>query len=101
MLIRSAPHSATLAAVALIIAGCAGAPLAPTAEGRATVLPTDQVKWEPLNPARGDASPRAGTLWGDRKGRGPTGFLVRFKQGFASPPHIHNVTYRGVVIEGQ
>lgn len=26
--------------------------------------------------------------------------LVRFKDGFSSPPHIHNVTYRGVVING-
>ena len=24
--------------------------------------------------------------------------LVKFKKGFASPPHIHNITYRGVVI---
>ena len=25
---------------------------------------------------------------------------MKFKKGFSSPPHIHNVTYRGVVIEG-
>jgi hypothetical protein len=58
------------------------------------------VKWAPLNPARGDASPKAGTLWGDRSGTGPSGFLVKFVDGFSSPPHIHNVTYRGVVISG-
>ncbi|MBT8207228.1 MAG: DUF4437 domain-containing protein [Acidimicrobiia bacterium] len=56
--------------------------------------------WEQLNPARGDQSPKAGTLWGDRKGTGPTGFLVQFVDGFSSPPHIHNVSYRGVVVSG-
>lgn len=59
-----------------------------------------EVEWEHLNPARGDKSPQAGTLWGTRNGIGPTGFLVKFKDGFSSPPHIHNVSYRGVVIKG-
>ncbi|GJM22835.1 MAG: hypothetical protein DHS20C15_27500 [Planctomycetota bacterium] len=59
-----------------------------------------EVEWNQLNPARGDASPRAGTLWGDRQGTGPTGFLFNPVDGFSSPPHIHNVSYRGVVIEG-
>ena len=58
------------------------------------------IEWEPLNPARGDKSPQAGTLWGDRNGSEPTGFLVEFVDGFSSPPHIHNVAYRGVVIRG-
>ncbi|MES9831946.1 MAG: DUF4437 domain-containing protein [Candidatus Thiodiazotropha sp. DIVDIV] len=64
------------------------------------VILASEVKWEPLNPARGDKSPMAGTLWGDRKGSVPTGFLVKFAQGFSSPPHIHNVSYRGIVING-
>ena len=64
------------------------------------VVLTSEVKWEQLNPARGDMSPKAGTLWGDRNGSGPTGFLVKFMDGFSSPPHIHNVSYRGVVISG-
>ena len=59
-----------------------------------------EVEWEYLNPARGDKSPKAGTLWGDRSGSGPTGFLLRPVDGFKSPPHIHNVSYRGVVIRG-
>lgn len=59
-----------------------------------------EVKWEQLNPARGDKSPLAGTLWGDRKGTVPTGFLVKFVDGFSSPPHIHNITYCAVVING-
>ncbi|TNE51855.1 MAG: DUF4437 domain-containing protein [Deltaproteobacteria bacterium] len=64
------------------------------------VVPASKVKWEKLNPKRGDKSPKAATLWGDRKGPVPTGFLVKFVDGFQSPPHIHNVTYRGVVIHG-
>ena len=64
------------------------------------VLLMSDVKWTPLNPARGDKSPTAGTLWGNRNGSEPTGFLVKFVDGFSSPPHIHNVTYRGIVISG-
>ncbi len=59
-----------------------------------------EIKWEALNPARGDASPKAGTVWGDRKSKVATGFLAKFVDGFSSPPHIHNVTYRAMVIEG-
>ena len=64
------------------------------------VVPLAEVEWEQLNPARGDKSPQAGTLWGDRKGEAPTGFLAKFVDGFSSPPHIHNATYRAVVIHG-
>jgi len=65
-----------------------------------TVVPVEDVQWGYLNPLRGDKSPGAAELWGDRKKSIPTGMLVRFKPGFSSPPHIHNITYRGVVIEG-
>ena len=64
------------------------------------VVTLSDVQWDQLNPARGDKSPLAGTLWGDRKGTVPTGFLVKFGDGFSSPPHIHNITYRAVVISG-
>ena len=64
------------------------------------VVPVSEVNWEQLNPARGDKSPQAGTLWGDRKGPVSTGFLAKFVDGFSSPPHIHNATYRAVVISG-
>ncbi|MEM8712266.1 MAG: DUF4437 domain-containing protein [Planctomycetota bacterium] len=60
-----------------------------------------EVPWTQLNPARGDQSPRAGTLWGDRNGTVATGFLFSPVDGFESPPHIHNVSYRGVVIRGE
>ena len=58
------------------------------------------VSWGALNPARGEKGPRAGSLWNDRTTDNASGFLVRFADGFSSPPHIHNVTYRGVVISG-
>lgn len=82
-----------------LLAVCLQLPL--QAESDRTVVLISEVDWEQLNPARGDKSPRAGTLWGDRQGTVPTGFLVKFVDGFSSPPHIHNVTYRGVVIDGQ
>lgn len=63
------------------------------------VLRSD-VTYVPLNPARGDASPQAGVLWGDLRKDVPTGAIIEFREGFASPPHIHNITYRAVVIEG-
>jgi len=64
------------------------------------VILASEVKWKPLNPARGNKGPQAGTLWGDQTGEGASGFLVKFVDGFSSPPHIHNITYRGVVIGG-
>ncbi len=64
------------------------------------ILPVAEVEWEQLNPARGDRSPKAGTLWGNRQNAVPTGFLAQFVDGFSSPPHIHNATYRAVVISG-
>ena len=65
-----------------------------------TIVLTSEVDYQPLNPARGDASPMAGTLWGDRGGLQATGFLLKPTDGFESPPHIHNISYRGVVIRG-
>ncbi len=65
------------------------------------VLPVEEVEWQKLNPARGDKSPQAATLWGDRRRPVATGFLAKFVDGFSSPPHIHNATYRAVVISGQ
>ena len=64
------------------------------------VLLSSEIIWEKLNPARGAQSPLAGTIWGDRNGASATGFLAKFIDGFSSPPHIHNVTYRAVVIKG-
>lgn len=70
------------------------------AESNLELTLNSEIEWSPLNPARGDKSPQAGQLWGDRTQEGPSGFLVKFVDGFSSPPHIHNVTYKGVVING-
>ena len=75
--------------------------LAPLAAAAPSTRAVGGLEWTPLNPARGAASPQAATLWGDRTAAGPSGFLVRFADGFASPPHIHNVSYRAVVLEGR
>ncbi len=107
---QSISHMRTLVSLALasiVTAACNGLQAEsdstaskPAAEPISRVVLTSEVQWEQLNPARGDKSPKAGTLWGDRKGSVPTGFLVKFVDGFSSPPHIHNVSYRGVVISG-
>ena len=90
-----------LLALALIMTACASSRVAPTAVApTSTVVLTSEAKWEQLNPARGDKSPKAATLWGDRNGPGPSGFLLKPVDGFRSPPHAHNVSYRGVVIRG-
>ena len=65
------------------------------------VITPDQVDYQPLNPARGDTSPQAGVLWGDIREDVPSGVLLKFAEGFSSPPHIHNITYRAVVISGE
>ncbi len=98
----------SIALVSLLTAACASMPAGsdspasqPAAESTTKVVLKSEVIWTYLNPARGDKAPMAGTLWGDRSGRGPTGFLLKPKDGFRSPPHIHNVSYRGVVISGR
>ncbi len=95
---------AVLAALAATLGGCvAGDHQRNAGESLATpfeVVLASNADWGALNPARGAAGPRAADLWGDRTLAGATGFLVKFAEGFSSPPHIHNVTYRGLVIEG-
>ncbi|MDO6566100.1 DUF4437 domain-containing protein [Alteromonas sp. 1_MG-2023] len=70
------------------------------AQTASKVVAADDIEWGYLNPLRGDKSPGAADLWGDRTKDTATGMLVRFNKGFESPPHIHNITYRGIVIEG-
>ena len=64
------------------------------------IVMVEDVNWGYLNPLRGDMSPSAANLWGDRTIDSATGMLVKFNKGFSSPPHIHNVSYRGIVIDG-
>ncbi|SET88669.1 DUF4437 domain-containing protein [Paracoccus homiensis] len=89
--------TALLSATALaLIAGASGA----FAQDSAQIVRRADVTFQPLNPARGDASPQAGVLWGDIRQDVPTGAIIKFAPNFSSPPHIHNITYRGIVIEG-
>ncbi|MGQ7843743.1 DUF4437 domain-containing protein [Granulosicoccus sp. 3-233] len=85
--------------LALSLLATANTPLLAAEPGNELVRDTD-VKFIPLNPARGDASPRSGALWGNIREDVPSGMLVTFADGFSSPPHIHNITYRAVVING-
>lgn len=55
----------------------------------------------PLNPARGDKAPQAGAIYGNIRENVATGYIGKFKDGFSSPPHIHNITYRAIVISGE
>lgn len=64
------------------------------------VVLRSELEFISLNPARGDAAPQAGVLWGDIRKDVPSGVLLKFASGFSSPPHIHNITYRAVVISG-
>ena len=70
------------------------------AETSKEVVLASEVEWSYLNPVRKDKAPMAGNLWGDRTKEGATGYLLKPKDGFQSPPHIHNVSYRAVVISG-
>jgi mannose-6-phosphate isomerase-like protein (cupin superfamily) len=97
---RSSSVTKPIIAAATAISMLASLPAAAADTPHYEVVEFDAVEWGALNPARGDASPRAGDLWGDRARDEASGFLVRFDEGFSSPPHIHNVTYRGIVIGG-
>lgn len=72
-----------------------------TDESKSEVVAFEELEWGYLNPARGTRGPAAADLWGDRTSDTASGILLQFPQGFESPPHIHNVTYRGVVITGE
>jgi quercetin dioxygenase-like cupin family protein len=93
-----------VALIGLMISATATAQETPTPAAEATpkveVRLASEIPWQKLNPARGDASPQAGTIWGDQTKDGESGFLVKFVDGFSSPPHIHNITYRGIVLAG-
>lgn len=94
------------AALSALVTGTAcenSLPVSHTLEQLKTVrvVTPDDVDYQPLNPARGDASPQAGVLWGDIREDVPSGVLLKFAEGFSSPPHIHNITYRAIVISGE
>ncbi|MDO6693334.1 DUF4437 domain-containing protein [Aliiglaciecola sp. 3_MG-2023] len=74
--------------------------MAQSPKNQSKVIDAAEIKWGYLNPLRGDKSPGAADLWGDRTKNVATGMLVKFNKGFSSPPHIHNISYRGIVIQG-
>ncbi|MBT3133761.1 DUF4437 domain-containing protein [Alteromonas sp. ALT199] len=88
-----------LTVATLIMSACSAFITSAYAETK--IVTAENVEWGYLNPARGDKSPGAADLWGDRTKDTATGMLVRFNKGFESPPHIHNITYRGIVIKGE
>lgn len=90
---------ALVLALVVTVNGSANAAAQTTAPQVEVVL-RSELNFVPLNPARGDAAPQAGVLWGDIRKNMPSGVMLRFAAGFSSPPHIHNITYRGVVISG-
>ncbi|WP_111980388.1 DUF4437 domain-containing protein [Algibacillus agarilyticus] len=97
--------SVVLSAIALQLSSTAVFASSMLAENTAesassTVVTASDIKWGYLNRLRGDKSPGAAELWGDRTQNVATGMLVKFNKGFYSPPHIHNVSYRGLVIDG-
>lgn len=83
----------------LVAVPAGGAPA--LGESTVEVVPATRLHWGYLNPARGDKGPAAADLWGDRTKDTASGILLEFPEGFTSPPHIHNISYRGVVISGQ
>lgn len=98
MTFNQTPLVAILVGITTITANSTAQETASKAETKVVLV--SEVDWQQLNPARGDKSPQAATLWGDRNGKEATGFLAKFVDGFSSPPHIHNVSYRAVVIAG-
>lgn len=93
------PHILRSSLLAILLTSLQGG-LSLAQESHQKVVKRADLTWGHLNPRRGDAAPAAANIWGDRTKKPGTGFLVKFKDGFASPPHIHNVTYKGVVLEG-
>jgi hypothetical protein len=95
-------QSAMILLAAVAISACSPPSTDVSAPAKAVpeIVVNTNLDFIPLNPARGDAAPQAGVLWGDIRADVPSGVLLKFADGFTSPPHIHNITYRAVVIEG-
>ena len=70
-------NASTLALVATLISTPASAE-----QSTSQVVAASNIDWGYLNPLRGDKSPGAADLWGNRTTDTATGMLVRFKKGF-------------------
>lgn len=95
MVLKQTLHAAI--ACSTVYLGSLGMALAAGSE----LIAAEDVEFIALNPLRGNLSPRSGKLWGNIREDEPAGMLVTFIDGFQSPPHIHNITYRAVVIDGE
>lgn len=65
------------------------------------IISSTDLKWREFNYLKKDKSLLAANLWGDFKGDKSAGFLIRYPEGFISTSHTHDVSYRGIVIDGQ
>ena len=69
--------------------------------GDVKIISSTDLKWRELNYLKKDKRLLAANLWGDFKGNKSAGFLIQYPDGFLSTSHTHDVSYRGIVIEGQ
>ena len=92
----------SVVSVAIVLSLAFAGAVAATSEEQPTteLVKRSDVTFIPLHPLRGDRGPQSGKLWGNIRENEPAGMLVTFVDGFQSPPHIHNITYRAVVIDG-
>lgn len=69
--------------------------------GDVKIISSSDLKWTELRYLKKDKSLIAANLWGDFKGDKSAGFLVQYPEDFISTFHAHDVSYRGIVIDGQ
>jgi hypothetical protein len=93
--------TAFLSASAWLAAGCAGAPAGsttvPAASRQMVVVPYEEARFVPSDPARRDG-PEHAVLWGDPSS-GPSAMLLRMKAG-PGRLHRHTADYHLVLLEG-
>lgn len=61
----------------------------------------DEVQFQPLDPNDKEGKgPAAAVVFGDMKGKGPVGILLRVPADGRATPHTHTSDYYGVMIKG-
>jgi hypothetical protein len=85
-------------AIALAAVWCTvGAAVAADPDRRMVIVPVEEARFVPLDPARPDGSQMA-VVWGDPS-TGPSAVYLKFKKGVGRL-HIHTADYHLVVIRG-
>ena len=74
--------------------------IAPSVQAETKVTTAEDINWGYLNAARGDKSPGAADLWGDRTKDTATGMLVRFNKGIEGSITSSGDEFKAVVIQG-